>query len=434
MSLLRRFVLAVLVTCSFAARVEAQSALTWDTDLARAQQAAAQSNRLVLAHFWGTWCQPCMRMEHEVLSKPNVGTALAPHYVAVKIQVEQGMNEALARQYGVDAYPCDIVMTPKGEIVHRSKGFQPAEQYVAMLQQAAQHAALAQARAAAPAQQLPAPAATPAATPAAAPVAAPSSSNSTASMTDDRYSYYFQDRNAGPTPAAAAPVVPAMTTPVASPSVATPTPVSTPAVAATAPARPSYSPPSDNRYADYKPATTPTPAVAAPSIATPSVATPNTAAPTIAATPAVAPVAPPAGVASTSKPAPPAVQLPPGCPPLALDGYCPVTVTNKMVWKRGDVRYGAVHRGRTYLFATPEDQKTFLADPDRYSPVISGNDPVVALEKGDTVAGKREFGLMCQNRMFLFSSKESYDKFCSDSKRYSGQIFQALQADDLKRR
>jgi len=27
-----------------------------------------------------------------------------------------------------------------------------------------------------------------------------------------------------------------------------------------------------------------------------------------------------------------------------------------------------------------------------------------------------------------------YEKFCGDSKRYAGQIFQALQADDLKRR
>jgi protein disulfide-isomerase len=143
--------------------------------------------------------------------------------------------------------------------------------------------------------------------------------------------------------------------------------------------------------------------------------------------------APVANVASTTPPAAPTqpvgvgFQLPPGCPPLALDGYCPVSVTDKMVWKKGDVKFGAIHRGRTYLFATDEEQKKFLADPDRYSPVMSGNDPVVVLEKGENVAGKREFGLMCEKRMFLFSSKESYDKFCSDSKRYSTQTFQAMQ-------
>jgi protein disulfide-isomerase len=140
-------------------------------------------------------------------------------------------------------------------------------------------------------------------------------------------------------------------------------------------------------------------------------------------------------VAASKPPVGVGFQLPPGAPPLALDGYCPVTVTEKMTWKKGDVKFGAIHRGRTYLFATEEEQKKFLADPDQYSPVISGNDPVVALEKGESVPGKREFGLMCEKRMFLFSSKESYDKFCGDSKRYAGQIFQALQAgDDVKRR
>lgn len=114
---------------------------------------------------------------------------------------------------------------------------------------------------------------------------------------------------------------------------------------------------------------------------------------------------------------------------MALDGYCPVTVTEKMVWKRGDVRFGAIHRGRTYLFASAAEQTKFLANPDRFSPIISGNDPVVALEKGEAVPGKRELGIMCGERMILFSSQESYDKFVKDSKRYSSEIRQALLSD-----
>src|SRR5687768_8525474 len=111
MSLLRMSIVGLLVAVSAVARVEAQDAISWETDLARAQQSAGQTNRLVLVHFWGTWCQPCVRMDREVLSKPGLGKLLAPYYVAVKVQVEEGMNVALAKQYGVDAYPCDIVMT-----------------------------------------------------------------------------------------------------------------------------------------------------------------------------------------------------------------------------------------------------------------------------------------------------------------------------------
>jgi len=488
MSFFRQSLLSLVVVCVAAAAASAQEPLRWETDLGRAQQTAAQTNRLVLIHFWGSWCGPCLQMEREVFSKPGLGTALSPYYVPVRIQVEKGMNEELAQRFAVDAFPSDIVMTSQGQIVHRSKGFQAAEQYVAMLQQAAQ-AALAQARpvssgtVAAPTAPLaptPPPAAPSATSAASTPSAAPNA--------DDRYSYYYQGRNAAP--AVAAPAVAASSQPTA-PSPAMP--MANPVPAAPANNQPAAS--VGDRYADYraKPAVSPPLAatvapVAAPpaaaattNVGTPPAANATAAIPTptpasaptmskppvppsdapIASPPAVAavpatptptPAAPaatnvaaspaPASAAASPQPAvaqapataPAGIQLPPGCPPLALDGYCPVSVTDKMVWKRGDVRYGAVHRGRTYLFPSDAEQKQFLGDPDRYSPVISGNDPVLALEKGETVSGKREFGLMCQNRMFLFANKESYDKFCRDSKRYAGEIFQAMQADDLKRR
>ena len=97
---------------------------------------------------------------------------------------------------------------------------------------------------------------------------------------------------------------------------------------------------------------------------------------------------PPPAVAS----APPA--LPPR-PPLGIDGYCPVTLIERhhqtpndpRCWVQGDPRWGVVHRGVVYLFAGPEEQKRFLADPDRYSPALSGNDPVVAFDQGRLVMG-----------------------------------------------
>ena len=82
-----------------------------------------------------------------------------------------------------------------------------------------------------------------------------------------------------------------------------------------------------------------------------------------------------------SQPAPPAytgvVQLPDGSPPLGLDGNCPVQLSEHKKWVRGNPSFGAVHRGRTYLFVSAEDQQKFLANPDHYSPVVSGNDPVL---------------------------------------------------------
>ena len=111
-----------------------------------------------------------------------------------------------------------------------------------------------------------------------------------------------------------------------------------------------------------------------------------------------------------------------------------VTVIEKMVWTKGNPLYGAIHLNRTYLFPNAELQAKFLANPDRYSPIISGNDPVVALEKSEIVPGRRQFGLVYENRMILFSSKESYDKFCKESKRYTTELQQALQSSNAIRR
>jgi YHS domain-containing protein len=129
---------------------------------------------------------------------------------------------------------------------------------------------------------------------------------------------------------------------------------------------------------------------------------------------------------SYSQQQPPAPQLPPGCPPLGLDGNCPVTLVERMQWALGDRAWGAVHRGRTYLFAGPEERARFLASPDLYSPVMSGIDPVLALDNQMVVAGKREFGVFgADRRIYLFADEASLKRFEQNPKRYAAEALQA---------
>ena len=100
-----------------------------------------------------------------------------------------------------------------------------------------------------------------------------------------------------------------------------------------------------------------------------------------------------------------------GEPPLALDGFCPVTLAEREVWQRGDARWGAVHRGRTYLFVTQDQQQKFLADPDRFSPMLSGCDVVRYTERGEIVPGKRRHGMWYQGKMYLFSDEATLEQF-----------------------
>lgn len=126
------------------------------------------------------------------------------------------------------------------------------------------------------------------------------------------------------------------------------------------------------------------------------------------------------GADTTSAPAP--VTDTHGSMPLGLEGYCPVTVAERGAWIEGRAQWGVRHRGRTYLFAGPEQQKAFLADPDRFAPALSGDDPVLAFESGRSEPGRRTFGVTYQSRMYLFASPETRAAFAADPSRYTARV------------
>lgn len=112
-------------------------------------------------------------------------------------------------------------------------------------------------------------------------------------------------------------------------------------------------------------------------------------------------------------------------PPLGLDGYCPVRLAESQQWVLGDRRWGAIHEGCTYLFAGPAEQQRFLANPDRYGPVMSGDDVVLAIDDGRSVPGCREHGVFYGGRVYLFSSEESLEKFSRVPNRYASAVQQS---------
>ncbi len=384
------WMLAVLIL--LCTKFVAADSLLWETNLDRASQMAAQSNRLLLVHFWAPWCGYCKRMDAEVFAHPEVAKQIQANYVPVKLDADQ--NPELTKKYGISGLPTDVVLTPQGQVVRVVLGKADAAQYVARLNQLSagfrqQNAGvLASLPASAPPANVSLPAANPplANLPSAAPINPPLPNPALSQPMTPAPAYGQSLGMNGPANGAGVPgnALPAETTPPALPQ--NPGQVNNPPLLNNA--QPAANAKIDNAVATLMQNPPATPRIAPP-------------------------IAPPANAALS-----PSVN-----PPLALDGFCPVSLIEKHKWVPGDKRWGAYHLGRTYLFAGPEEQSKFLANSnyDRYAPVASGADVVIAAEEHKLVPGMREHGVFFKDRIFLFANEASLQKFSANPFYYMGQ-------------
>lgn len=368
-----RLFLASAVILSLPVAAAGQQPIHWQPTLESAKRLAAQTNRLVLIHFWADWCEPCQIMDRDVFSQPSVARAVEGNYVPVRINADY--FPTTCTQYGVTLLPTDIIITPEGQRIEKLRGPTSASEYVARLNRVA--AAImrpaAEAYGRAPDGQVP---------PAAGgrgyrpPAGAGYQDPNAQGQPDPRYAdYYNRQRQAAASP----------------------------------PYLSDHRPPVDARAGQPLQPRLP---AAAPGQGDPRES--------IAASSNAGPVA-----------QPPSVVPPSNGSPLGLDGYCPVQLNDDMKanvprWTVGDRRWGAIHRGRTYLFSGGEQQRRFLADPDRYAPVLSGNDVVMAIELGQAAAGRREHGVLYNGNVYLFASEASLEKFSRIPEHYARQILQAM--------
>ncbi len=434
----------------------AQQPLRWEPTLDQAQRIAAQTNRLVLIHFWANWCVVCKRMEAELLTQPAVSTALSANYVLVKIDADH--FPATARQFGVTALPTTVILSPQGQVLDSIRGRLEPDQFLGRINTAVastrqRNAAYAQI----PPQQ-------PIATPQADTQPSNPPGNAGALPTNnDRYADFYRRSQAATaplgneaaktaqqpynsTPVAGGPslgysqqpglpsAVPALPTTVAQSG---PPPYAAPRADSAMPrgqaAMPPHGLPANINVNPYSPATAnPAPAYGSQQPAQPSSSpygptnTGLAMQPYASQSQAVPTTNPPAQYASVNAPALPT--LPPGSPPLGIDGFCPVSLCEKQAWIPGDRRWGAIHRGRTYLFAGPEEQRRFFTDPDRFSPILSGNDVVLATDQNEMVPGMRRHGVFCGNRIYLFSSEATLEKFARNPSLYTNKALEALRS------
>jgi len=476
--------IAACLAFSCACPAFATPASPWHADLAQARAAAAASHRPVLALFIASWHEPSRQTAAALQADADVNALLSVCFEPVTLDVES--DPALTRRLEVSHVPTAVVLDAGDQKLAAFECPNAAPAFIAAAARtardiAAQTAAAAAARDTGSAASL---AAAPHDAPARGSISmltakvrqlsnfaadgATTAGPGAAPRTIDLHDSFA----AGTTPAVHEPMLPqvppawnaerptaplALTTPPAATSRPTIEPVAHGAAAAAQPtgAAPAWLATagtgvqeSSASISDMPPTTTTPGTTAAPQPATGLMAAlqkpfaglarkPETAA---VAKPEPPPTMPPARpqwpgtLAGSTPPAPPAAAAPAvpgpaaeGTMPLGLEGYCPVTLVEKQVWTEGRPQYGARHRGRTYLFAGPEQQQTFLADPDRYAPALSGDDPVLAFEQGKSMPGQRRYGVVCQSRMYLFTSPATRDAFAANPDKYAGRVALAEQ-------
>jgi len=114
----------------------------------------------------------------------------------------------------------------------------------------------------------------------------------------------------------------------------------------------------------------------------------------------------------------------------ALHGKCPVSLIQNGQWVEGDTEWGIVHRDRTYLFSSKENYELFKTNPDRFSPILSGYDPVIFHDEGKLLDGLEENGVFMgnnkQQHVVLFENPETRAKFQANPKVYLDTVRQAV--------
>jgi YHS domain-containing protein/thiol-disulfide isomerase/thioredoxin len=440
---------AFLLACCLSSLARGEAGVQWQSDLETAKRLAASSNRLVLIHFSATWCNPCKQLESQVFNKDSVARAIDANYVPVKLNVDQ--QPALARQYGVRAVPWDVIIMSDGQVVRDFQSPLIEQAYVGTMTEIAaryrpQPTALVAGVQApttatpvgygAPAAASPAPSVANYAAAGAQPAAPVQGAPATNRWSDNRYADYAQQRQQ--------PVADTISAPIANQVIGNPAAAigsgptgqsfgSTGASSQYA-APPSYQAPSFSAAGSGAPAASYPPDVSYPPQQAPNAAgamIPGAAAPSANAAPNYSTPAYNAAPPAYNPPPQYGVNPPaPSAPPttmFALEGYCPVHLMESGNWTKGDTKWGAVHRGKTYLFLSEQCQQRFLANPDRYAPAFDGNDPVLLVDRNQAVPGRREvgcyFGVEPNRRIVLFADETSYQTFSRNPQRYAAQIF-----------
>ncbi|MBP86540.1 MAG: hypothetical protein CMJ64_07485 [Planctomycetaceae bacterium] len=103
---------------------------------------------------------------------------------------------------------------------------------------------------------------------------------------------------------------------------------------------------------------------------------------------------------------------------LGLDGYCPVCVVKMKKWVKGSAEHQVVYDGKTYRFPGADQKQMFLEDPAKYVPALGGDCSVCLAKMGKRVPGSVKFGAVHKGRVWMFPGDDQRKMFLANAKQF----------------
>lgn len=105
------------------------------TTLEQAAVKAKAENKLIFLDCYTTWCGPCKKMTKEVFSLAEVGAAMNPKFVNIKIDMESAYGAPLAKKLQIQAFPTFVIFNADAQEISRFLGYHPVAEFLKVLEE-----------------------------------------------------------------------------------------------------------------------------------------------------------------------------------------------------------------------------------------------------------------------------------------------------------
>jgi len=105
---------------------------SWNEILAK----ASKEQKLIFLDAYADWCGPCKWMSKNVFTNDTVAQFFNENFINAKIDMEKGEGVQIAQKYGVRAYPTFLYINGNGELVHRTCGSCPPQDFLGLAKDA----------------------------------------------------------------------------------------------------------------------------------------------------------------------------------------------------------------------------------------------------------------------------------------------------------